>query len=144
MIDLARPLDVIAEAVSVASVGCGRCVDGARLRRAMRAGIARLLAGQDHLNKINQFLASHYEAVVSINLSQRLSGTLQAARPAVSRMELRGRLPPSRKVIAEAFARRLPRLIELHRCELRSAFDVHGGPGTLVVACQGADGNAAA
>lgn len=30
-------------------------LDGARLRHALRAGIARLMAGQDHLNKINVF-----------------------------------------------------------------------------------------
>jgi DegV family protein with EDD domain len=218
--------------------------------------------------RLYEFLASHYEEVVSINLSQRLSGTLQAARSAASRMEPRGRVhvmdsrsvslgqglvvmhaarcaqagmdasqvlaeaervaadtccfgllrnldfavrggrvPRSRKVIAdllritpvlsttsdglvmangvilgrrralpkfveyvlrridtqrtwrvsvghaqdpvgaeflaEAFARRLPRLAELYRCELGSAFGVHGGPGTLVVAFQGADQNAA-
>ncbi len=214
------------------------------------------------------FLASHYEHVVSINLSTRVSGTLQAAKSAASRVEPRGRVtvvdsrnvslgqglvvmhaarcaqagmdasavvreaervagetfsfgllrnldyavrggrvPRSRKVVADllritpvlsttpegmvvangvilgrrhalpkfvdyilkridtsrpwrvsvgdaqdpegaefladALAQRLPKLATLYRAPLGTAFGVHGGPGTLVVSLQAADGDPA-
>jgi DegV family protein with EDD domain len=216
--------------------------------------------------RLYEFLASHYEHVVSVNLSSRVSGTLQAAQSAASRVKpagrvtvvdsrnvslgqglvvmhaarcaqagmdaaavireaervagetfsfglLRnldyavrgGRVPRSRKVIAdllritpvlsttpdglvvangvilgrrnalprfvdyvlkridltrpwrvsvgdaqdpagaeflaEALARRIPKLVQLGQAPLGSAFGVHGGPGTLVVALQAADGD---
>lgn len=51
--------------------------------------------------------------------------------------------PTGADFLAAEFAARLPNMTHLYRSELGSAFGVHGGPGTLVVAFQAADGDPA-
>ena len=52
--------------------------------------------------------------------------------------------PQGADYLAAEFTARLPNIAHLYRAELGSAFGVHGGPGTLVVAFQAADGDPAA